>query len=90
MTAAHASVLVKFVRRYCCADTVYTFHYGPLQDTAGRKVENRTYILERLQVWDLSIMPDEKKLVAVASLIRSRGGYEPINANHQKRILSKY
>ncbi|CAE6376660.1 unnamed protein product [Rhizoctonia solani] len=56
-------------------------------DNAGRQVEDQTHVLSWLQIWDLSIMPNEKKLVAVASLIQSREGHKPINANHQKRIL---
>ncbi|CAE6531859.1 unnamed protein product [Rhizoctonia solani] len=56
-------------------------------DTTGRQLDNNTHVLDCLQVWDLAVMPDETRVVVVASLIQSRKKYKPINASHQKRIL---
>ncbi|QRW23272.1 WD40 repeat protein [Rhizoctonia solani] len=56
-------------------------------DVTGRQVASQTYKLYWLQVWDLAIMPDEKRVVTVASLVQSQNEYRPINTDHQKRIL---
>ncbi|CAE6407046.1 unnamed protein product [Rhizoctonia solani] len=56
-------------------------------DTTGRQMENHVHVMHWLQVWDLAVMPDEKRLVAVASLIQSPKEYRPVNTSHQKRIV---
>ncbi|KAH7322145.1 hypothetical protein B0J17DRAFT_772855 [Rhizoctonia solani] len=56
-------------------------------DTTGRQMEEHMHTMHWLQVWDLAVMPDEKRLVAVASLIQSPKKYRPINTSHQKRII---
>ncbi|CAE6527810.1 unnamed protein product [Rhizoctonia solani] len=47
----------------------------------------RTYYLERLQVWDVKVMPDEERVVCVATLLQSRTNDQPINSRYEKRIL---
>ncbi|KAG8689484.1 hypothetical protein FRC11_002371 [Ceratobasidium sp. 423] len=47
----------------------------------------RTYYLERLQVWDVKAMPDEERVVCVATLLQSRKNDQPINSRYEKRIL---
>ncbi|KAF8702941.1 negative gluconeogenesis, partial [Rhizoctonia solani] len=61
--------------------------WNPMKDVTGRQVASQTYKLYWLQVWDLAIMPDEKRVVTVASLVQSQNEYRPINTEHQKRIL---
>ncbi|CAE6356848.1 unnamed protein product [Rhizoctonia solani] len=46
-----------------------------------------TYYLERLQVWDVKVMPDEERVVCVATLLQSRTNDQPINSRYEKRIL---
>ncbi|KAG8755214.1 hypothetical protein FRC11_006186 [Ceratobasidium sp. 423] len=43
--------------------------------------------LPRLQVWDAAVVPDEERLVAVATLIRTGEGRKPVKSRHEKRIL---
>ncbi|KAG8757759.1 hypothetical protein FRC11_004295 [Ceratobasidium sp. 423] len=43
--------------------------------------------LPRLQVWDAAVVPDEERLVAVATLIRTGQGRQPVKSRHEKRIL---
>ncbi|CAE6415792.1 unnamed protein product, partial [Rhizoctonia solani] len=43
--------------------------------------------LPRLQVWDAAVVPDEERLVAVATLIRTGQGRQPVKSRREKRIL---
>ncbi|KDN45838.1 hypothetical protein RSAG8_04671, partial [Rhizoctonia solani AG-8 WAC10335] len=54
-------------------------------DSKGNKIDS--YCLDRFQVWDLAVMPDEERVVVVASLLKSRDDHKPANGRHQKRII---
>ncbi|KAJ1311844.1 hypothetical protein OPQ81_010305 [Rhizoctonia solani] len=43
--------------------------------------------LPRLQVWDAAVVPDEERLVAVATLLRTEQDCRPVKSRHEKRIL---
>ncbi|KAG8690095.1 hypothetical protein FRC08_010673, partial [Ceratobasidium sp. 394] len=45
------------------------------------------HYLERLQVWDAVVTPDEVRVVAVATLIRSAADLKPVKSRSEKRIL---
>jgi hypothetical protein len=46
--------------------------------------------LERLQVWDAQVMPDEQRVVCVATLLQSQTKNQPVNSRYEKRLLSTY
>ncbi|KAG8730107.1 hypothetical protein FRC10_003138 [Ceratobasidium sp. 414] len=48
---------------------------------------NDDHYLERLQVWDAVVTPDEVRMVAVATLIRSAADLKPVKSRSEKRIL---
>ncbi|CUA69549.1 putative WD repeat-containing protein slr0143 [Synechocystis sp, PCC 6803 substr. Kazusa] [Rhizoctonia solani] len=50
------------------------------------ETQHQSYHLSKLQVWDAAILPDEKTIVAVATLIPAKKG-GPVKARHEKRIL---
>ncbi|ELU41225.1 WD40 domain-containing protein [Rhizoctonia solani AG-1 IA] len=56
--------------------------------TDGTKLQE--HHLPRLQVWDAAVVPDEERLVAVATLIRTEQERRPVKSRHEKRILSRY
>ncbi|KAJ1301957.1 hypothetical protein OPQ81_000794 [Rhizoctonia solani] len=43
--------------------------------------------LDRLQVWDMKVMPDGERVACVATLLQSQTRYSPINSRYEKRIL---
>ncbi|KAG9106365.1 hypothetical protein FRC07_008857 [Ceratobasidium sp. 392] len=43
--------------------------------------------LERLQVWDAVVTPDEQRIVAVATLVSSAAHLKPVKSRSEKRIL---
>ncbi|KAG9119474.1 hypothetical protein FRC07_005487 [Ceratobasidium sp. 392] len=45
------------------------------------------HYLERLQVWDAVVTPDEQRMVAVATLISSATELKPVKSRSEKRIL---
>ncbi|QRW18765.1 WD repeat protein [Rhizoctonia solani] len=53
--------------------------------TDGTKLQE--HHLPRLQVWDAAVVPDEERLVAVATLIRTEQERRPVKSRHEKRIL---
>ncbi|CAE6474257.1 unnamed protein product [Rhizoctonia solani] len=53
----------------------------------GVEPVEKTYYLERLQVWDVKVMPDEERVVCVATLLQSKTNDQPINSRYEKRIL---
>ncbi|CAE7180293.1 unnamed protein product [Rhizoctonia solani] len=50
-------------------------------------VQHQEYHLDRLQVWDAAVVPDEERLVAVATLLRSGQDRRPVKSRPEKRIL---
>ncbi|CAE6472842.1 unnamed protein product [Rhizoctonia solani] len=50
-------------------------------------VQHQEHHLPRLQVWDAAVVPDEERLVAVATLIRSGQDRRPVKSRPEKRIL---
>ncbi|CEL57327.1 putative WD repeat-containing protein C343,04c OS=Schizosaccharomyces pombe (strain 972 / ATCC 24843) GN=SPAC343.04c PE=4 SV=1 [Rhizoctonia solani AG-1 IB] len=49
--------------------------------------EHQDYYLPRLQVWDAAVVPDEERIVAVATLLVSEQNRRPVKSRHEKRIL---
>ncbi|KAG8788488.1 hypothetical protein FRC12_014529 [Ceratobasidium sp. 428] len=45
------------------------------------------HYLDRLQVWDAVVTPDEQRMVAVATLISSATKLKPVKSRSEKRIL---
>lgn len=43
--------------------------------------------LNRLQVWDAVVTPNEERVVAVATLVISQGNLKPVRSRSEKRIL---
>ncbi|KAF8599354.1 WD40 repeat-like protein [Ceratobasidium sp. AG-I] len=54
--------------------------------SADGSVTNDHY-LPRLHVWDAAVTPDEERIVAVASLLRSKDELKPMKSRNEKRIL---
>ncbi|QRV90650.1 hypothetical protein RhiJN_18668 [Ceratobasidium sp. AG-Ba] len=54
--------------------------------SADGTVKDEHY-LERLQVWDAVVTPDEGRVVAVATLVRSARNLKPVKSRSEKRIL---
>ncbi|CAE6461644.1 unnamed protein product, partial [Rhizoctonia solani] len=50
-------------------------------------VQRQEHHLARLQVWDAAVVPDEERLVAVATLLRSEQDRRPVKSRPEKRIL---
>ncbi|CAE6500502.1 unnamed protein product [Rhizoctonia solani] len=49
--------------------------------------QRQEHHLGRLQVWDAAVVPDEERLVAVATLLRSEQDRRPVKSRPEKRIL---
>ncbi|CAE6505272.1 unnamed protein product [Rhizoctonia solani] len=49
--------------------------------------QRQEHHLARLQVWDAAVVPDEERLVAVATLLRSEQDRRPVKSRPEKRIL---
>ncbi|KAG8756476.1 hypothetical protein FRC11_005278, partial [Ceratobasidium sp. 423] len=45
------------------------------------------HYIPRLQVWDVVVVPNEERVVAVATLLRSERDRRPVKSRHEKRIL---
>ncbi|QRW04758.1 hypothetical protein RhiLY_03757 [Ceratobasidium sp. AG-Ba] len=54
--------------------------------SADGTVKDEHY-LERLQVWDAVVTPNEERVVAVATLVRSAQDLKPVKSRSEKRIL---
>ncbi|CAE6405826.1 unnamed protein product [Rhizoctonia solani] len=50
-------------------------------------VQHQEHHLARLQVWDAAVVPDEERLVAVATLLRSEQDRRPVKSRPEKRLL---
>ncbi|CAE6502280.1 unnamed protein product [Rhizoctonia solani] len=50
-------------------------------------IQRQGHYLAHLQVWDVAVVPDEERLVAVATLLRSGQDRRPVKSRPEKRIL---